>query len=57
MKIRPLYDRVVLKRIEDQEQMIGGIIEAYNPGAAVGALCTILDPTTRGRGQAAAVGF
>jgi chaperonin GroES len=26
MKIRPLYDRVVVKRIEEQEQMVGGII-------------------------------
>jgi chaperonin GroES len=26
MKIRPLYDRVLVKRIEEQEQIQGGII-------------------------------
>ena len=26
MKIRPLYDRIVVKRIEEQEQVQGGII-------------------------------
>jgi chaperonin GroES len=25
MKIRPLYDRIVVKRIEEQEQKIGGL--------------------------------
>ena len=31
MKIRPLYDRVVVKRIEQQEQMHGGL---YIPDSA-----------------------
>ena len=31
MKIRPLYDRVVVKRIEQQEQMQGGL---YIPDSA-----------------------
>ena len=31
MKIRPLYDRVVVKRIEQQEQMQGGL---YIPDTA-----------------------
>ena len=31
MKIRPLYDRIVVKRMEDEEQMQGGL---YNPHAA-----------------------
>ena len=31
MKIRPLYDRVVVKRIEDKEQMQGGL---YIPDTA-----------------------
>jgi chaperonin GroES len=26
MKIRPLYDRIVVKRLEEQEQVQGGII-------------------------------
>jgi chaperonin GroES len=26
MKVRPLYDRIVVKRIEEQEQVQGGII-------------------------------
>ncbi len=26
MKIRPLYDRIVVKRIEQQEQLQGGIV-------------------------------
>ncbi|MGH9723132.1 MAG: co-chaperone GroES [Bryobacteraceae bacterium] len=26
MKIRPLYDRIVVKRIEEQETILGGII-------------------------------
>ncbi|MBL8239762.1 MAG: co-chaperone GroES [Bryobacterales bacterium] len=26
MKIRPLYDRIVVKRLEEQEQIQGGII-------------------------------
>ena len=26
VKIRPLYDRLIVERIEDTEQMIGGII-------------------------------
>ena len=25
MKIRPLYDRIVVKRIEQQEQKVGGL--------------------------------
>ncbi len=31
MKIRPLYDRIVVKRIEQQEQMQGGL---YIPDSA-----------------------
>ena len=31
MKIRPLYDRIVVKRIEQQEQMHGGL---YIPDSA-----------------------
>jgi chaperonin GroES len=31
MKIRPLYDRIVVKRIEDKEQMQGGL---YIPDTA-----------------------
>jgi chaperonin GroES len=31
MKIRPLYDRIVVKRIEEQEQMQGGL---YIPDSA-----------------------
>ncbi len=31
MKIRPLYDRIVVKRIEQQEQMQGGL---YIPDTA-----------------------
>ena len=31
MKIRPLYDRIVVKRIETQEQKIGGL---YIPDSA-----------------------
>jgi chaperonin GroES len=31
MKIRPLYDRIVVKRIEEQEQMKGGL---YIPDSA-----------------------
>jgi chaperonin GroES len=31
MKIRPLYDRIVVKRIEEQEQKIGGL---YIPDSA-----------------------
>ena len=31
MKIRPLYDRIVVKRIEEQEQMRGGL---YIPDSA-----------------------
>ena len=31
MKIRPLYDRIVVKRIEEQEQMHGGL---YIPDTA-----------------------
>jgi len=31
MKIRPLYDRIVVKRIEQQEQKIGGL---YIPDSA-----------------------
>jgi chaperonin GroES len=31
MKIRPLYDRIVVKRIEDKEQMQGGL---YIPDSA-----------------------
>ena len=26
MKVRPLYDRIVVKRVEEQEQVQGGII-------------------------------
>ena len=26
VKIRPLYDRLIVERIEDTEQMVGGII-------------------------------
>ena len=31
MKIRPLYDRIVVKRIEEQEQKVGGL---YIPDSA-----------------------
>ena len=31
MKIRPLYDRIVVKRIEQQEQLQGGL---YIPDSA-----------------------
>lgn len=31
MKIRPLYDRIVVKRIEEQEQKVGGL---YIPDTA-----------------------
>ena len=31
MKIRPLYDRIVVKRIEEKEQMQGGL---YSPDTA-----------------------
>jgi len=31
VKIRPLYDRIVVKRIEQQEQLQGGL---YNPDSA-----------------------
>lgn len=26
MKVRPLHDRIVVKRVEDKEQVVGGII-------------------------------
>jgi len=31
MKIRPLYDRIVVKRIEEKEQKVGGL---YIPDSA-----------------------
>ncbi|MCH8842262.1 MAG: FliI/YscN family ATPase [SAR324 cluster bacterium] len=38
-------------------QMIGELIEAYNPGSAVGSLCTVYNPDTEQRVMAEVVGF
>jgi len=38
-------------------QVIGQIIEAYNPGMSVGGLCTILNPDTGDRVRGEVVGF
>jgi len=38
-------------------QVIGQLIEAYNPGTAIGSLCTIYNPTTDQRVMGEVVGF
>ncbi len=38
-------------------QMVGEVIEAYNPGSAVGSLCTVYIPDTVERVMAEVVGF
>ncbi|MDH4224518.1 MAG: FliI/YscN family ATPase [Deltaproteobacteria bacterium] len=38
-------------------QMIGGVIEAYNPGTSVGHVCVIYNPDTGKRGFGEVVGF
>jgi chaperonin GroES len=50
MKIRPLYDRIVVKRIEEKEQMQGGL---YIPDSAKEKAA---GRRSRGRGQGQAPG-
>ncbi len=38
-------------------RMVGQVIEAYNPGCALGALCTVYNPDTGKRRQGEVIGF
>ncbi|HUJ76936.1 MAG TPA: hypothetical protein VL359_18875, partial [bacterium] len=47
----------LIRRQGKVTQLVGQVIEAYNPGSAVGSLCTIFNPDTNSRVLAEVIGF
>ena len=55
---RGLIDRTRLVRHQGKiTQLVGQVIEAYNPGAVVGSLCAIYNPDTGQRVMGEVIGF
>jgi flagellum-specific ATP synthase len=47
----------LIRRQGKVTQLIGQVIEAYNPGSSVGGLCSIYNPDTESRVMAEVIGF
>ncbi|HUJ74867.1 MAG TPA: FliI/YscN family ATPase [bacterium] len=47
----------LIRRQGKVTQLVGQVIEAYNPGSAVGSLCAIYNPDTNSRVLAEVIGF
>jgi flagellum-specific ATP synthase len=54
---RLIQDAKLVRRQGKVTQVIGQVIEAYNPGTAVGGLCTLYNPDTNQRVMAEVIGF
>ncbi|MDH4121074.1 MAG: FliI/YscN family ATPase [Deltaproteobacteria bacterium] len=54
---RTVKDTPAVRRQGKITRMIGGVIEAYNPGSSMGSVCHVYNPDTGERGIAEVVGF
>ena len=54
---RLFRDGSFIRRQGKVTQVVGQVIEGFNPGSAVGSLCAIYNPDTRGRVLAEVIGF
>jgi flagellum-specific ATP synthase len=54
---RLFQEAKLIRRQGKVTQVIGQVIEAYNPGTAVGGLCTLYNPDTNQRVMAEVIGF
>src|SRR5262249_5976883 len=54
---RVFQDAKLIRRQGKVTQVIGQVVEAYNPGTSVGGLCTLYNPDTNQRVMAEVIGF
>jgi flagellum-specific ATP synthase len=54
---RLFQDAKLIRRQGKVTQVIGQVVEAYNPGTSIGGLCTLYNPDTNQRVMAEVIGF